>query len=137
METQKLLDEQLVYTNFFDQDIDPDGELQEKVEWDIASNLFYDYEDKKGKWNPLDQAVYAIRAVHRVFIYEVDGGRMPAEAALDVLPLAFEILRKWHSDLESSAYGPNEEECNEAARELTILILSYLCPTYVEKQKEE
>ncbi len=114
----------LSYTHAF-HEIDPAGDKQVEAEEAIASLLF----DTLGQGSLFDYAFEIGEIVNRAF------GRIDTLSVLAIAKLVFKVrtyLKGWKSRLESS-YGPNEEECHNAGKELLLIILQVAHPAYVEE----
>ncbi|HEU5381590.1 MAG TPA: hypothetical protein VFV38_39720 [Ktedonobacteraceae bacterium] len=113
----------LRYSKLFDEQIDPKGEDQLHSEQLIAGWLF----DQFARHTLGDHALHALDIVLQTF--------PPAVLEMVVTrPLYEEVkayLLGWRKGLKDLAV-PNEEEANQAGKDLTLLILHRIYPPYVE-----
>jgi hypothetical protein len=106
--------------------VDPDGIDQIATEEAIAAQLFDNYEN----CGQIEHCYWIIQRVTEIFCPK--SCALPVMRIVELFGEVYNYLGEWQNALEQPNNGPDEEEAGQAGKDLLILVLRVLQPTYVQ-----
>jgi len=106
--------------------VDPDGTEQIETEEWIAAWLSDNYE----RCSQFEHICWIIQRVNVTFCPE--NHPLPVLSMLELIMQITNYLGNWRNGLEHPDNGPDDEEAGQAGKDLLLLVLRVLQPTYVQ-----